>query len=408
MELNPASAGFSKHKLDRLQTHLQQNYITPQKIPGCRLLVARKGNVASSLTLGLMDLERNLSMRDDTIFRIYSMTKPITSIALMMLFEEGRFQLSDPVAKFIPSWSMQRVWVDGVGDDMATRPPKTAMTIQHLLSHTAGLTYGGLLPGMELPVDAAYQSAGVTRTGADTLEDLANKLALVPLLYDPGTRWSYSLATDICGYLIQVISGQPFDTFLKERIFEPLEMYDTGFSVPDAALSRFAACYVRGPDKRLKLQDDPKESPYRLQPAGPSGAGGLVGTIEDYAKFCTMLVNNGNYKGQQLIGRNTLKLMTQNHLGKKSLAHMAMGGFSETSNEGVGFGLGFASTIDAVASGTVGEGDFYWGGYASTHFWVDPAEELFVIFMTQLIPSSTFNFRGQIRNIVYGAIDESA
>jgi CubicO group peptidase (beta-lactamase class C family) len=408
MELNPASAGFSKHKLDRLQTHLQQNYITPQKIPGCRLLVARKGNVASSLTLGLMDLERNLSMRDDTIFRIYSMTKPITSIALMMLFEEGRFQLSDPVAKFIPSWSMQQVWVDGVGEDMTTRPPKTAMTIQHLLSHTAGLTYGGLLPGMELPVDAAYQSAGVTRTGADTLEDLANKLALVPLLYDPGTRWSYSLATDICGYLVEVISGQPFDAFLKERIFEPLEMYDTGFSVPDAALSRFAACYVRDSDKRLKLQDDPKESPYRLQPAGPSGAGGLVGTIDDYAKFCTMLVNNGNYKGQQLIGRNTLKLMTQNHLGDKSLAQMAMGGFSETSNAGVGFGLGFASTIDAVASGTVGEGDFYWGGYASTHFWVDPAEELFVIFMTQLIPSSTFNFRGQIRNIVYGAIDESA
>jgi CubicO group peptidase (beta-lactamase class C family) len=408
MELNPASAGFSKHKLDRLQTHLQQNYITPQKIPGCRLLVARKGNVASSLTLGLMDLERNLSMRDDTIFRIYSMTKPITSIALMMLFEEGRFQLSDPVAKFIPSWSMQQVWVDGVGEDMTTRPPKTAMTIQHLLSHTAGLTYGGLLPGMELPVDAAYQSAEVTRTGADTLEDLANKLALVPLLYDPGTRWSYSLATDICGYLVEVISGQPFDAFLKERIFEPLEMYDTGFSVPDAALSRFAACYVRDSDKRLKLQDDPKESPYRLQPAGPSGAGGLVGTIDDYAKFCTMLVNNGNYKGQQLIGRNTLKLMTQNHLGDKSLAQMAMGGFSETSNAGVGFGLGFASTIDAVASGTVGEGDFYWGGYASTHFWVDPVEELFVIFMTQLIPSSTFNFRGQIRNIVYGAIDESA
>ncbi|MDG1066392.1 MAG: serine hydrolase [Luminiphilus sp.] len=408
MEPNPISAGFSKHKLDRLLTHLQQRYVTPQKIPGCRLLVARKGHIASSLTLGMMDLERNLPMRDDTIFRIYSMTKPVTSIALMMLLEEGRFQLSDPVAKFIPSWSGQQVWVEGSGDDMRTRPPKTVMTIQHLLSHTAGLTYGGLLPGMELPVDAAYQSAGVTRTGADTLEDLAKKLGSVPLLYDPGTRWSYSLATDICGYLVEVISGRPFDAFLKERIFEPLEMSDTGFSVPDAVLSRFAACYVRGSDKRLKLQDDPKESPYRLQPTGPSGAGGLVGTIEDYAKFCTMLVGNGNYKGQQLIGRNTLKLMTQNHLGTKSLAQMAVGGFSETSNEGVGFGLGFASTIDAVASGTVGEGDFYWGGYASTHFWVDPAEELFVIFMTQLIPSSTFNFRGQIRNIVYGAIDESA
>jgi len=349
-----------------------------------------------------------LPMRDDTIFRIYSMTKPVTSIALMMLFEEGRFQLSDPVAKFIPSWSGQQVWLEGSGDAITTRPPKTPMTVQHLLSHTAGLTYGGLLPGMELPVDAAYQAAGVTRTRSDTLQDLAEKLASVPLLYDPGTRWSYSLATDICGYLVELISGQPFDEFLKERIFEPLTMHDTDFSVADSALPRFAACYVRGLDKRLKLQDDPAESPYRYRPIGPSGAGGLVGTVDDYAKFCTMLVNSGNYKGQQLIGRNTLKLMTQNHLGDKSLAQMAIGGFSETSNEGVGFGLGFASTIDAVASGTVGEGDFYWGGYASTHFWVDPAEELFVIFMTQLIPSSTFNFRGQIRNIVYGAINEAA
>jgi CubicO group peptidase (beta-lactamase class C family) len=408
MEFNPSRAGFSKRKLDRLQTHLQEHYVTPGKIPGCRLLVARKGCIATSLTLGLMDVERNLPMREDTIFRIYSMTKPVTSIALMMLFEEGRFQLSDPVAKFIPSWSGQQVWLEGSGDAITTRPPKTPMTVQHLLSHTAGLTYGGLLPGMELPVDAAYQAAGVTRTRSDTLQDLAEKLASVPLLYDPGTRWSYSLATDICGYLVELISGQPFDEFLKERIFEPLEMHDTDFSVADSSLSRFAACYVRGLDKRLKLQDDPAESAYRYRPIGPSGAGGLVGTVDDYAKFCTMLVNNGNYKGQQLIGRNTLKLMTQNHLGDRSLAQMAIGGFSETSNEGVGFGLGFASTIDAVASGTVGEGDFYWGGYASTHFWIDPAEELFVIFMTQLIPSSTFNFRGQIRNIVYGAINEAA
>ena len=170
-----------------------------------------------------MDIERNLPMRDDTIFRIYSMTKPVTSIALMMLFEEGRFQLSDPVAKFIPSWSGQQVWLEGSGDAITARPPKTPMTVQHLLSHTAGLTYGGLLPGMELPVDAAYQAAGVTRTRSDTLQDLAEKLASVPLLYDPGTRWSYSLATDICGYLVELISGQPFDEFLKERIFEPLD-----------------------------------------------------------------------------------------------------------------------------------------------------------------------------------------
>ena len=404
MEVDPTAAGFCPDKLSKLDHHLISRYIEPQKISGFNLRVVRNGKVAHNTSMGLMDIERNKPMRDDTIFRIYSMSKPITSIALMMLFEEGRFQLTDPVYKFIPSWRKHRVWVEGEGKSMVTRPPKTPMTVKHLLSHTAGLTYGGFLPGLELPVDAAYASAGISRAGTDTLKEFVEKLAEVPLLYDPGSRWCYSLSTDVCGYLVEAISGQSFESFLQERLFEPLDMPDTGFSVSDDQLDRFAACYERAPDKSLRIQDDPEASRYRNSPRAPSGAGGLVGTVNDYANFCEMLLQKGQFRGQQIIGRPILELMTRNHLGNQSLAQMAVGGFSETSNDGVGFGLGFASTIDAAASGTVGEGDFYWGGLASTLFWVDPFEDLYVIFMTQLIPSSTFNFRGQLKNIVYGSI----
>ena len=212
------------------------------------------------------------------------------------------------------------------------------------------------------------------------------------------------MSTDVCGYLVEAISGQSFESFLQDRLFGPLDMPDTGFSVSDAQLDRFAACYERAPDKSLRLQDDPETSRYRSHPAAPSGAGGLVSTIGDYANFCEMLLQKGQFRGQQIIGRPILELMTRNHLGGQSLAQMAVGGFSETSNDGVGFGLGFATTMDAAASGTVGEGDLYWGGLASTLFWVDPIEDLYAIFMTQLIPSSTFNFRGQLKNLVYGAL----
>ena len=210
-----------------------------------------------------MDRERGKAMRDDTIFRIYSMTKPITSVALMMLWEEGRFQLTDPIHRFIPSWRDQRVWQEGVGDEMVTRPPLAASTMQHILSHTAGLTYGGLLPGLETPVDEAYQGLGVARGQGETLREFADKLGRVPLLYDPGQRWCYSLATDVCGALVEIISGQPFEVFLQERILQPLGMVDTGFRVADEQVDRFAACDMRLPDKRLILEDDPETSHYR-------------------------------------------------------------------------------------------------------------------------------------------------
>lgn len=404
MTVSAEVAGFSAEKLAKIETHLETRYLKPGKIAGCRVEVVRRGETAYSATMGLMDIERDKAMCDDTIFRIYSMSKPVTSIALMMLLEEGRFQLTDPVYKFIPSWREHRVWVEGEGEAMVTRAPKAPMTVQHLLCHTAGLTYGGFLPGLELPVDPAYAAAGISRAGTDTLQEFVEKLAKVPLLYEPGSRWSYSMSTDVCGYLVEVISGQSFESFLQERLFGPLDMPDTGFSVSDAQLDRFAACYERAPDKSLRLQDDPETSRYRSAPAAPSGAGGLVGTVSDYANFCEMLLQKGQFRGKQIIGRPILELMTRNHLGDHSLAQMAVGGFSETSNDGVGFGLGFATTMDAAASGTVGEGDFYWGGLASTLFWVDPIEDLYAIFMAQLIPSSTFNFRGQIKNLVYGAL----
>ena len=405
MEVDATAAGFQKEKLARIGTHLRENYIDPGKIPGCQVLVSRHGIPAYFESMGLMDRERNKPMREDTIFRIYSMKKPITSVALMVLWEEGRFQLTDPVHRFIPSWREQRVWQEGTGEQMVTRRPTSPVTMQHILSHTAGLTYGGLLPGMETPVDDVYTELGLARGGGETLLDFANKLGGVPLLYDPGQRWCYSLATDVCGALVEIISGQPFESFLQERILGPLGMVDTGFRVTDEQANRFAACYLRMPDKKLILEDDPETSHYRHRRNFFSGGGGLVGTTADYMAFCEMLRQGGQYDGYQLLGRRTLELMTANHLaGGQSLAQMALGAFSETANEGVGFGLGFASTLDEVASASVGAGDFYWGGRASTIFWVDPEEDLQVIFMTQLIPSSTFNFRGQLKNIVYGAL----
>ena len=405
MNVDAAGAGFQEEKLARIGAHLRENYVEPGKIPGCQVLVSRHGIPAYFESMGLMDRERGKAMRDDTIFRIYSMTKPITSVVLMMLWEEGRFQLTDPIHRFIPSWRDQRVWQEGVGDEMVTRPPLAPPTMQHILSHTAGLTYGGLLPGLETPVDEAYRGLGVARGEGETLREFADKLGRVPLLYDPGQRWCYSLATDVCGALVEIISGQPFETFLQERILQPLGMVDTGFRVSDEQVDRFAACYMRLPDKRLILEDDPETSHYRHKRNFFSGGGGLVGTTTDYMAFCEMLRQGGQYNGYQLLGRRTLELMTANHLlGGQSLAQMALGAFSETANAGVGFGLGFASTLDEVASASVGAGDFYWGGRASTLFWVDPEEDLQVIFMTQLIPSSTFNFRGQLKNIVYGAL----
>ena len=401
MDTSPVRAGFSPARLNRITDHLNRHYLDPNKIAGCQVMVSRRGVPAYFQSLGSMDLERGRAMLDDAIFRIYSMSKPITSIALMQLFEQGYFQLSDPIHRFCPGWKDQQVWVEGEGADMQTRAPESPVTFKQVLNHSGGLTYGAT----SHPVDKVYRELGIRRTPGETLSDFMDKMGTVPLRYEPGSAWMYSYATDVCGGLVEAIAGMTFDQYLQQNIFDPLGMDDTAFYVKDP--KRFTANYSRKKDKSLRLIDDPETSAYLEDPSFKSGGGGLVGTTYDYHRFCEMLRRGGELDGERIIGSRTLELMTMNHLkGGQDLTNLAIGTFSETANEGIGFGLGFATTIDQVAAGSLGPGDFYWGGAASTIFWVDPIEDLVVIFMTQFMPSNTFNFRGQLKNIVYSAIED--
>lgn len=410
MELAPKHTGLSTARLERITDHLERNYISGGKIAGCQVAVARHGHLAYFRSFGQMDRERGKPMRDDAIFRLYSMTKPITSVALMTLYERGYFQLNDPVSRFFPAWRDHRVWVSGRGESMQTEAPNRPLSMRDMLCHTGGLTYGSQLeaigaPATGHPVDEVYAQLGVNR-GGDLMEFM-DKLAKVPLRYQPGERWMYSLSTDVCGALVEKISGQRFDRYLKEHIFEPLGMKDTGFFVAPGEVDRFCANYRRGADKSLQLIDDPQTSNNLREPTFFSGGGGLVGTTEDYLRFCEMIRRGGELDGARILGPRTIALMHRNHLKDgKDLTQMAVGGFSETANEGVGFGLGFATTLDAVKAGSIAAGDFYWGGAASTIFWVDADEDLAAIFMTQLMPSATFNFRGQLKSIIYSSIVE--
>ena len=408
MDAQSQWTGLDASRLERITEHLERNYIGPEKIAGCQVAVARHGHVAYSRSLGQMDRERGKAMADDAIFRIYSMTKPIVSVALMTLYEQGYFQLNDPVSRYVPSWKKHRVWVSGEGEEMRTEAPARPVTFRDVLSHAAGLTYGGGLPGVGIqhPIDKVYRELKIRSAGSsDTMTEFMDKLAQVPLRYQPGTAWMYSLATDVCGALVEIISGKPLAQYLNEVIFQPLGMVDTAFWVSEAKKPRFTANYQRGADKTLKLIDDPQTSDFTREPAFKSGGGGLTGTTADYLRFCEMLRRGGELDGQRVLGPRTLEVMHMNHLaGGKDLTQLAIGGFSETANEGVGFGLGFASTMSQVATGSLGTGDYYWGGAASTIFWVDPKEDLSVVFMTQLMPSGTFNFRGQLKSIIYSAI----
>jgi CubicO group peptidase (beta-lactamase class C family) len=409
MNIDPNAAGFDAQRLNRITDHLQKNYIDAQKIVGCQALVSRRGQLAYFKSFGLQDRERNSPMRDDAIFRIYSMTKPITSIALMQLYERGLFQLNDPVHRVIPEWRGLKEYVSGEGDNLQLQPIRKHITFRHLLNHSAGLTYGGgpfFTDNKLHPVDAAYQALGIGRGSGETLQSFVQKLAQVPVRYTPGERWMYSLATDVCAYLVEALSGQRFDRYLQEHILGPLKMADTAHIIDAHKLDRYAANYVRAADKSLKLFDDPLAANYASADTTFFGGGsGLVSTTADYYRFCEMLRRGGELDGVRIIGSRTIGLMARNHLPQgKELAQIAMGAFSETAYEGTGFGLGFASTLDEVASGGFGAGDFYWGGMASTIFWVDRKEDLVAIFMTQLIPSATFNFRGQLKNIIYSSL----
>ena len=402
--VQPESLGMNAEQLARIGEHMRRHYVEPGKIPGCLTMVSRRGEACYLDVAGLSDVARDTPLTSDTIMRIYSMTKPITSVALMTLYEKGLFSLSDPVYRYIPAWKNMRVRKGGAWPLFETEPCKRPMTIRDLFMHTSGLTYGFLRASN---IDRAYRKQGVgdPRPGY-TLKEMMNQLAELPLEFSPGERWNYSVSTDVLAYLVEVISGKSFEDYLQETILDPLGMVDTGFNIPAEKLARFGSCYQRNMAKELVLQDDGQDSEYRDR-ALFSGGGGLLSTLGDYNRFCQMLLNGGTLNGQRIIGPRTLAFMTGNHLpGGVDMSAFATGSFSETGYEGVGFGLGFANKLNALQNGfPASNGSFFWGGLASTLFWVDPVEELVVIFMTQLIPSSTFNFRGQLEALVYAALD---
>ncbi len=405
--VSPEQAGMSAAALERIERHLQTRYLDSGRFPGAQLLVYRRGGIVHHSVHGFADVERKAPVKSDTIFRIYSMTKPITTVALMMLVEEGKVALDEPVHKYIPEWSNLGVYQAGFAPLFLTRHTARPMQIVDLLRHTSGLTYGFQ---NRTNVDAAYRAQKIGEIEkAGTMATMVADLAKIPLEFSPGDAWNYSVATDVVGYLVETISGQPFEQFLQQRIFDPLGMSDTGFHVPAEKAHRFAACYAADGKGGMVLQDDPTTSSFLSPPSFISGGGGLCSTAADYLAFCRALLNGGALGAVRLLSPKTIALMTTNHLpGGRDLTEMSKSLFSEASYAGVGFGLGFSVTMDPAKTLIPGSaGEYAWGGAASTAFWIDPREELIAIFMTQLLPSSAYPVRRELRTMVYSALTDS-
>jgi CubicO group peptidase (beta-lactamase class C family) len=401
IEASPEAVGLSAARLARVD-RWRDGLVDSGRLAGATTLVMRRGQVAHLGCSGLADIARGVPMSPDTIHRIYSMTKPLTSVAIMMLYEEGRFQLDDPITRFLLCFQDMRVFTGGSRGSFETVPAVRDITVRDLLTHTAGLTYGMMHANM---VDAMYRDQDVDfQTSARTLAEVVETAASLPLLSQPGAEWNYSIATDVLGHLVAVVSGQDFADFMRERILAPLGMEDTGFHLPGGKQGRFAANYRRGDDGNLALIDDPLESRFGQQRLIASGGGGLLSTAGDYLRFCRLLLGGGALDGTRLLGRKTVELMMSNHL-RGDMAAMGQPRFSESTYEGVGFGLGFSVMLDPARAQILGTpGECAWGGAASTAFWVDPAEELAVILLTQLMPSSTYPLRRELRVLTYQAI----
>ncbi|WP_428393732.1 serine hydrolase domain-containing protein [Lichenicoccus sp.] len=397
---DPGSLGLCPSRLARIDGWMD-GLVADGRLAGLSVAVMRRGGLAYRRCHGLADRERGTPFADDTIVRIYSMTKPLVSAAIMMLYEEGRFQLDDPISRVLPCFAGQRVFVGGGGANLATTPAARDISFRDLLTHTSGLTYGFM---EATPVDALYRTEGIDfQTSDASLGDLVQRAAALPLLAQPGQAWNYSIATDVLGHLVEVLSGRDLATFLIERILTPLGMTDTGFHVPADELPRFAANYARG-RRGLRLIDDPAASRFASPKPLCSGGGGLCATAGDYLRFCRMMLGGGELDGVRLLGRKTVALMTANHLGC-DMAQMGQLRFSESTCEGIGFGLGFSVMLDPARAQILGSpGEYAWGGAASTAFWIDPAESMIVILLTQLMPSSALAIRRELRVLTYQAI----
>ena len=400
VEIRPEDVGLSSERLERVDRWMER-LVEERKLAGVLTMVARRGHTVWLRTRGMADLARGRPMAPDSIFRIYSMTKPLTSVAIMMLYEEGRFQLDDPITRFLPCFQNMRVHSGGGGSESSV-PAERDITFRDLLTHTSGLTYGFM---ESTPVDAMYRDQGVDfQTSEQSLGEVVERAAALPLLAQPGAEWNYSIGTDVLGHLVAVISGRPFEDFLRERVIAPLGMEDTDFHVAPEKLTRFAANYARGEGGGLKLIDDPQESRYRMPRRLCSGGGGLVSTASDYMRFCRFMLNKGELDGVRLLGRKTVELMTMNHL-QGDMADMGQPRFSESPYAGIGFGLGFSIMLDPAKAQILGTtGEYAWGCAASTAFWIDPAEDMAVILLTQLMPSSTYPIRRELRVLAYQAI----
>ncbi len=402
VEVDPVEVGLHPGRLARIDRHFAR-YVDDGRLAGWLLAVARHGRLAHLAAHGLRDLESGAPVEADTVWRLYSMTKPVTSVAAMMLYEEGGFELNDPVSRWIPSFADARVWRGGTPQAPATMPATEPVRVWHLLTHTSGLTYGF---HYNHPVDARYRAAGFewgTPRGMD-LAASVDAYASQPLLFEPGTEWCYSVATDVLGRLIEVVSGHSLDELFASRIFGPLGMTDTAFHADAARAGRLATLYGRGADGRAT--PSPMGSAALHRPDALSGGGGLVGTAGDYLRFAEMLRRGGELDGARLLGPRTVAYMTRNHLpGNADLEQYGRRLFAETPYDGVGFGLGFSVVIDpSVGKVLDSAGTFGWGGAASTAFYVDPVEDLTVVFMTQLIPSSTYPLRSQLKQLVQQAL----
>ncbi len=413
----PESVGMSSERLERIGVGMRR-LIDDGKIPGTVTLVARRGKVVHFETNGLRDVEAGLPMEHDTIFRLYSQSKVVTGAAVMLLFEEGHFLLTDPVSKYLPEFAEMQVYLGEEEGEILTEPAGP-ITIQELATHTSGLTYS-FFP---TPVGRMYRRHGVVATGTpmpipmegetlpppETLEEWSERLATMPLVAQPGTEWHYSVGMDVLGRLVEAVSGMSFGEFLRERVFDPLGMHDTGFFVPDAKVERFAANY--GPEEGggMRLIDAPGTSAYREPPSLEMGGAGLVGTVADYFRFAQMLLNGGEYHGTRLLGRRTVEFMTSNHLNPlfpddpmTSLRTDVLGGPRQW---GVGFGItGSVVTNPATSGLPVSKGTFSWGGAATTGFWIDREEEIVGIVHTQLTPSGTYPVRELMQILTYQAI----
>lgn len=395
----PEAVGLSSERLNNIKCRLQR-YVDKGQAAGFVTLIGRESEVAHFETCGYHDAENKLPMERDTLFRIYSMTKPITSIALMQLYERGKFHLSEPVSRYIPAFAKTKV-LSGLGYlGQQLAPQNPPMTIHHLLTHTAGLSYGFFL---DTPIDEMYRNS-IFRSETATLEEKITGMAELPLRFQPGSAWNYSIATDVCGYLVQVLADMPFEDYLAEKIFRPLDMVDTAFHVSAQALDRFAKLYQHLPQNgRFREYRGAPNIPvhdYTKPANAPSGGGGLVSTTADFWRFANMLLNEGEAGDSRIIGRKTLDFMTRNHI-RPELLPLAIG---PSPMPGRGFGLGFDVIMDAAQTGVLNsDGSYGWSGAAATNFWVDPQEQLVGIIMTQLMDNMLL-FQQDFRALTYQAL----